>query len=217
MKLFKIVVFAALAMVSSVSVQAAVVMSNMGAGGLDDTSSNLASDITNSTRFATGFTTGSVAQTLDWVSLVVFNNDSGSKSVSLFSNSAGSPGVSLATSTGTAVNGKGVYTFNFGPGTNLAANTSYWILPEVGLKWYRATSDADPTAQNSSGFIYAGADKRSQDSGATWDDRTQNYTISVSSTDDVGPPPPPAAVPEPALTSLLCLSGIALIRRRMNK
>ncbi|MBU6387791.1 MAG: PEP-CTERM sorting domain-containing protein [Planctomycetes bacterium] len=29
--------------------------------------------------------------------------------------------------------------------------------------------------------------------------------------------PTPAAVPEPALTSLLCLSGIALIRRRMKK
>jgi hypothetical protein len=212
MKRFKIVVFAALAMVSSVSVQAAVVISNMGANGLTDSSSNLSSDNTNTVWHATGFTTGSVAQNLDWVSLVVSNNEaltgSPTKTVDLFSDNAGSPGSSLGSSVSTSVGFKGVYTFNFGPGTNLAANTSYWILPDVGLKWYRATADADPTAQNSSGFIYAGADKRSVDSGLTWEDRTQNYTVSIAT----------VPVPEPQTVALLGAGGAAmaagLLRRR---
>jgi hypothetical protein len=217
MKLFKIVVFAALAMVSSVSVQAAVVLSNLGANGLTDNSGDLSTGILSSNLIAAGFTTGSVAQTLDSVSLVV-SNTGGNKAVSLFSDIGGSPGGSLVASASTAVSNKGVYTFNFA-GYSLSASTRYWILPEAGMTWYRVgipVLDNPATEQNGSGFLYNGV-KRSTDSGASWIDRTQNYTISVSSTDDVGPPPPPAAVPEPALTSLLCLSGIALIRRRMNK
>ncbi len=213
MKLFKIVVFAAMAMVSSVSAQAAVVSSNMGANGLTDTSGTLSSDITSGALFASGFTTGSVAQQLDWVSLVVANVGRETKTVALFSdNGAGAPGSSLGTSTATTVGSKGVYTFNFS-GNSLVANTQYWILPETGLKWYREANEAAPTAQNGSGFTFAGV-RRSTDSGATWAIRTQRYNISVSSSDV---PPPPPAVPEPALTSLLCFGGIALIRRRMKK
>lgn len=214
MKFFKIVVFAAMAMVSSVSAQAAVVLSNMGANGLTDTSGTLSTDITTGGLLASGFTTGSVAQQLDWVSLVVLNNGSATKTVALYSNNgAGAPGSSLATSTATTVGStKGVYTFNFS-GNSLTANTQYWILPETGLKWYRGFSDADPTAQNGSGFTFAGV-RRSQDSGGTWAVRSQRYNISVSSSDV---PPPPSAIPEPALTSLLCFGGIALIRRRMKK
>ena len=207
MKLFKILAIAAMAMVSSVSAQAGVVLSNMGSLGMTDTSLTDNSDITSTTRYASGFTTGSAAQKLDWVSLVGFNNEVTQKTVAIFSDNAGKPGTVFATSAIRNVALKNVYQFGF-TGVTLAANTKYWVLPEVGLSWYRETNDAAPTAQNGSGFTYSGV-LRSTNSGSTWDTRSDNYTLAIS-TSDV-----PPAVPEPALTSLLCLSGIALIRRRM--
>ena len=209
MKLFKILAIAAMAMVSSACAQAGVVLSNMGSNGLTDTSGFLNGDVLLDTRLASGFTTGSVAQKLDWVSLVGFNNDVTQKTVAIFSDNAGNPGTVFATSAVRNVGTKDVYKFDF-TGVTLAANTKYWVLPQVGLSWYRETNDAAPTEQNSSGFTYSGV-LRSIDSGSSWSTRSDNYTLAIS-TSDV-----PAAVPEPALTSLLCLSGIALIRRRMKK
>jgi hypothetical protein len=211
MKLFKILAIAAMAMVSSVSAQAGVVLSNMGATGTDNTSSNTNTDIVSSAILASGFTTGSTDQILDWVALWTFNNDPGfTKTVSIFSDVSGSPGTSFGTSTATNVPGtKGRYQFNFS-GVTLAANTKYWVLPQVGLSWYLENVNAAPTAQNGSGFISNGV-KGSSNGGTSWNSSVFNYTLAIS-TSDV-----PAAVPEPALTSLLCLSGIALIRRRMKK
>ena len=209
MKLFKILAIAAMAIASSVSAQAGVVLSNMGSNGLTDTSGFLNGDVLLDTRLASGFTTGSVAQKLDWVSLVGFNNDATQKTVAIFSDNAGKPGTVFATSALRNVGLKDVYQFDF-TGVTLAANTKYWVLPQVGLSWYRETNDAAPTEQNSSGFTYSGV-LRSINSGSSWSTRSDNYTLAIS-TSDV-----PAAVPEPALTSLLCLSGIALIRRRMKK
>ena len=209
MKLFKILAIAAMAMVSSACAQAGVVLSNMGSNGLTDTSGFLNGDVLLDTRLASGFTTGSVAQKLDWVSLVGFNNDATQKTVAIFSDNAGKPGTVFATSALRNVGLKDVYQFDF-TGVTLAANTKYWVLPQVGLSWYRETNDAAPTEQNSSGFTYSGV-LRSINSGSSWSTRSDNYTLAIS-TSDV-----PAAVPEPALTSLLCLSGIALIRRRMKK
>jgi hypothetical protein len=210
-KLFRIFAIAALAMVSSASVQAAVVLSNMGSSGLEDTSSTVNTNITNEALLASGFKTGSVAQQLDWVSIVAENITPGTKSVQIFSNNAGNPGSSIASSTGIAVGSKGVYQFNFS-GVTLVANTTYWVLPQSGMKWYVPTGNAVPTAQNSSGFTYEGT--RFTEEG-DWLASGFNYSIAVSTTSDE--PPPPGPVPEPALTSLLCLSGIALIRRRMKK
>ena len=209
MKLFKILAIAAMAIASSVSAQAGVVLSNMGSNGLTDTSLSDNSDITAPVRYSSGFTTGSAAQRLDWVSLVGFNNDATQKTVAIFSDNAGKPGTVFATSALRNVGLKDVYQFDF-TGVTLAANTKYWVLPQVGLSWYRETNDAAPTEQNSSGFTYSGV-LRSINSGSSWSTRSDNYTLAIS-TSDV-----PAAVPEPALTSLLCLSGIALIRRRMKK
>ena len=212
MKLFRILAIAAMAMVSSVSAQAGVVLSNMGAAGTSNTSTNTNTDIVSSDRIAAGFTTGSTDQILDWVALWTFNNDApGTKTVSIFSDASGSPGASVGTSTATNVPGsKGRYQFDFS-GVTLTANTKYWVLPEVGLSWYTAQANAAPTAQNGSGFSFDGM-KESFDAGANWSPLAFNYTLAIS-TSDV----PPAAIPEPALTSLLCLSGIALIRRRMKK
>ena len=208
MKLFKILAIAAMAMVSSVSAQAGVVLSNMGANGLTDTSGIFNGDIQGSTRLASGFTTGSVAQKLDWVSLVGFNNDVTQKTVAIFSDNAGNPGTVFATSAVRNVGLKDVYKFDF-TGVTLAANTKYWVLPETGLSWYLNGPLAQPSAQNGSGFTHSGV-RQSGDNGASWSTTTNPFTLAIS-TSDVPP------VPEPALTSLLCLSGIALIRRRMKK
>ena len=210
MKLFKILAIAAMAMVSSVSAQAGVVLSNMGATGTTNTSTNTNTDILANERVAAGFTTGSTDQILDWVALWTFNNDApGTKTVSIFSDVAGSPGTSFGTSTATIVPAtKGRYQFNFS-GVTLAANTKYWVLPEAGLSWYEVQGNAAPTAQNGSGFSFDGM-KDTFNGGTSWNPQTDNYTLAIS-TSNVPP------VPEPALTSLLCLSGIALIRRRMKK
>lgn len=210
MKLFKILAIAAMAMVSSVSAQAGVVLSNMGATGTSNTSTNTNTDILSSDLIAAGFTTGSTDQILDWVALWTFNNDPAfTRTVSIFSDAAGSPGTSVGTSTATNVPAtKGRYQFDFS-GVTLTANTKYWVLPGVGLSWYTVQGNAAPTAQNGSGFSFDGM-KDSFNTGATWSPLVVNYTLAIS-TSNVPP------VPEPALTSLLCLSGIALIRRRMKK
>lgn len=210
MKLFRIFAIAALAMVSSVSAQAGVVLSNMGATGTTNTSTNTNTDIVASDLLAAGFTTGSTDQILEWVALWTFNNDApGTKTVSIFSDAAGSPGASVGTSTALNVPGtKGRYQFDFS-GVTLTANTKYWVLPEAGLSWYTVQGNAAPTAQNGSGFSFDGM-RESFNSGTSWNPLAFNYTLAIS-TSDV------PAVPEPALTSLLCLSGIALIRRRMKK
>jgi hypothetical protein len=208
MKLFKILAIAAMAMVSSASAQAGVVLSNMGANGLTDTSDIFNGDIQGTARLASGFTTGSVAQILDWVSIVGFNNDVTQKTVAIFSDNAGNPGTVFATSAPRNVGTKDVLKFDF-TGVTLAANTKYWVLPELGLSWYLNNSFAQPSAQNGSGFTHSGV-RRSDDSGSSWYTTASPFTLAVS-TSDLPP------VPEPALTSLLCLSGIALIRRRMKK
>ncbi len=205
---FLVLALMAMAFFAASPAQAGVVLSNMGANGLTDTSGPTNTDILANNWLASGFTTGASAQKLDWVSIVGFNNDVGSKTVAIYSDNAGSPGTLVATSSGTTVTTKNVYQFNFS-GTNLTASTSYWVLPQVGLSWYIENGNAAPSAQNSSGFSYLGV-KSSTNSGSTWGTSIFNYTLAVS-TSDVPP------VPEPALTSLVCLGGIAFMRRRMKK
>lgn len=200
----------AMSFFSAASAQAGVVLSNMGANGLTDTASsgNTNTDILSTNLLAAGFSTGGVAQRLDWISMVTFNNDSGTKVVEIYTDNAGAPGSLFATSTATSVGGRGVYQFNFS-GVDLAASTSYWVRPAVGLSWYVEDNGDAPSAQNGSGFASTGF-RRSTDGGSSWLNSGNKYTLGVS-TSDVPP------VPEPALTSLLCLGGIAFMRRRMSK
>jgi hypothetical protein len=198
----------AMAFFAAGTAQAGVVLSNMGANGLTDTSGPTNTDLTNGVLLASGFTTGASSQQLNWVSIVGFNNDVGSKTVAIYSDNAGSPGSLVATSSGTTVSTKNVYQFNFS-GANLAASTTYWVLPQEGLSWYIESANNAPSAQNSSGFSYI-ATKVSGNGGAAFNGTSAfNYTLGISTT--------PAAVPEPALTSLVCVGGIAFMRRRMKK
>jgi len=197
----------AMAFFAAGTAQAGVVLSNMGANGLTDTSGPTNTDILANNWIASGFTTGADALQLDWVSIVGFNNDLGTKTVAIYSNNAGSPGTLIGTSSATTAALKNVYQFNFS-GVNLAASTSYWVLPEAGLSWYLESANAAPTAQNASGFSYNGV-KTSTNSGSSWNTSVFNYTIGISAS--------PAAVPEPAITSLVCVGGIAFMRRRMKK
>jgi hypothetical protein len=200
----------AMSFLAAGTAQAGVVLSNMGANGLTDTatSGNTNTDILSTNLLAAGFLTGGVAQRLDWVSLVTFNNDVGNQTVEIYTDNAGAPGSLFATSVATTVGARGVYQFNFS-GVNLAASTSYWIRPAVGLSWYIEDNGDAPTAQNGSGFSSTGYG-RSTDGGSSWLNSGNRYTLGISASDV-----PP--VPEPTLTSLLCLGGIAFMRRRKSK
>ena len=222
MKLLKVFAIAAMAMVSSVSAQAGVVLSNLGTSGTD--ASKVSSTSTNqstSSRNFTGFTVGSSNVTLDSINVGLYQATAPSTvstTLQLFSSVGGLPGTLIATSNPTLVDDsnptlgpKSLFNFTFSS-TTLSANTSYWVGVTLGgpaLAWYSPTSFSQPTAVGDSGFVSLGT--AAQDTnGTTISGPALTFALFTS---DV----PPAAIPEPALTSLLCLSGIALIRRRMKK
>jgi hypothetical protein len=221
MKLFRIFAIVALAMISGASAQAGVVLSNMGASGLINTGGSTNTDLgigTGLERLAGGFTTGADAFTLDWVSAVVFATNTGTinMTASIYtSTNAGSPtlrpDVLLATSSVTPVGIKDAYKFNF-TGVTLLASTTYWIVPADALSWYLQEDGETPAdlATSGAGFVHVGFRKTTD--GTTWVNKATVYTYAVAGTAGS-----PSAVPEPALTSLLCLGGVALIRRRMKK
>jgi hypothetical protein len=115
----------------------------------------------------------------------------------------------------------GIYTFSFSGSSNtLLSAGSYWAMPTAfggGLAWYRTAagglpgiSPTDPNAPgNPSGLSYVSTKKTDSFPNSWEEDAARTFAIRGEVD--------PAAVPEPALTSLLCLSGIALIRRRMKK
>ena len=136
MKLFRILIVAALAIITSTSVQAGVVFSNMGNGGTLDTSGETNVNILPSRLQASGFTSGSTDQRINRISIVAETfGASGPKTLAIYNDNAGSPGRLLGKSNSTIVDAKGVYQFDFS-GPQLLANTSYWLLPEDGMRWY---------------------------------------------------------------------------------
>jgi len=223
MKLFRILAVAALAMFAGANAQAGVVLlSNLGSAGTEDadgapTAANMANG---NTRYAVKFTVGSNGGTIDQIRGVFStNSDPGANSVtmtlSLFSDVAGDPGVSLGTSgTANLTNTRANIGFTFGSPLSVTANTTYWIVASnidatYGASWY---ADFDSmTAYNASGFTGSNTSKRNTSfPTGGWSNNT-GLGFAVLGTVNGG------AVPEPALTSLLCLGGVALIRRRMKK
>ena len=226
MKLFKILAIAAMAMVSSACAQAGVVvaLSNLGPNGLDVSKvGSQSQNQTSSARTAVGFTTTNPFK-VDSISAGMFGATFPSvvnSRFGIFSNISGVPGALITESALVEVGEDGIYTFSFSGSSNtLLSAGSYWALPTVfggGLAWYRTpgfefpgTIPTDPNAPgNPSGLSYVST-KTTINSGSSWNnDAARTFAIRGEVN--------PATVPEPALTSLLCLSGIALIRRRMKK
>ncbi|MFM8188081.1 MAG: PEP-CTERM sorting domain-containing protein, partial [Pirellula sp.] len=119
------------------------------------------------------------------------------------------------------------YAFDFTTPVTLAANTEYYLAPvndsntTGAFAWYFST-DGDASEANSSGWTFTRINNRSPSQTGTnntgaWSAGNGGavstaYTAAFVATYSGG-----AAVPEPTMTSLLCLGGIALIRRRMKK
>jgi hypothetical protein len=215
MKLLKILAIAVMAMVSSVSAQAGVVLSNAASG----VSSSGIDDNTGTKRNAVGFTTTD-SFTVDYVRAAIFgiaNPGVVPIKMGIYNDASGVPGTTLITeSTATNVGGGApppfsTFTFSDNSTRTLSAGT-YWVIitqNAVDAAWYKPVGTGTPTDPNLplSGVTYVSS---LFNEGAGWT-VTSNRTFELAGT--VGS----AAVPEPALTSLLCLSGIALIRRRMKK
>jgi len=213
MRLFRIFAIAAMAMLAGASAQAGVQLSNMGAGGITDTSLGSNQD-QNQIRQAVGFTTGTNDLKLDSISAVLFGATSpntANVTLGLYASAGGDPVLSSPIATKVRVVGdRSVQTFDFSAdNVVLSANTLYYVAISASSSWYRTQPfNVDPAVQSGSDWSFTGV-KGSLGSG--WFTQSDRPTFAISSSDHT------AAGPEPALTSLLCLSGIALIRRRMKK
>jgi hypothetical protein len=219
MKLFRILAIAALAMVSSASAQAGVVLSNMGSSGTDTTNVTTTNTIqTASVRNSAGFTTGAVGFDLSGFNAILdssINPTGVNVTFAVYSNNGGVPGTKIAETASQTVVTKQNYSFSFSSPVSLSASTTYWAVIETGVSssWYAMNGTAgDPVAQNSSGFSFVSYKQSNNfDTTRTWGGTDANrYAFAVLGTAQ-------GQVPEPALTSLLCLGGVALIRRRLKK
>jgi hypothetical protein len=220
MKLFRIFAIAAMAMLAGASAQAGVVLSNLGADGLSTSGvSTSSTEQTAAVRNGAGFVIGANAFTLDSVGLLLQSDldpTAISTSVAIYTNNAGKPSTTVVGTSGAInVDSQKVYKFTFSGGLALSAGQEYWAVVQtgVGVKWFGMTDLADPAPQNGSLLTFDRFRQSSTfDTTRTWGNTGVNgYGFSVFGTEAGG------AVPEPAVTSLLCFGGIALIRRRMKK
>jgi hypothetical protein len=227
MRLFAIFAIAAMAMLAGASAQAGVLLyGNLGSNGTTFTQGTTTNSIQNATfRSAVRFKTGSTAVTIDQINLLLDTDQSQFPSPATFSmglgiygDDTGNPNLSSSFGSGSAIvdENKSLVSFAI-TGASLSANTDYWVVANnVGAKWY--IGDDVASAYNSSGFTPTGAGVSARRAtnfaspSGTWGFDSTNYGIAL-----FGDTTPPAAIPEPALTSLLCFGGIALIRRRMKK
>lgn len=212
MKLFKILAIAAMAMVGSASAQAGaltnVVLSNMGSDG-NTTVLSSSSDISGLFFGGSGFTVGASDFYLAAINVGVFGG--GNITASIVNAIGGNPGSTVfATSTQAVTAVAQIVTFDFND-VQLTATQSYFVTLKGtnGDSWYIKLPTPSVFAPGGLTFI---SSRYTENNGSSWDPALGNFLIAYS-----GSTVPPAAVPEPALTSLLCLSGIALIRRRMKK
>ncbi|MCE9631182.1 MAG: hypothetical protein K8S94_10785 [Planctomycetia bacterium] len=210
---FRIVAFLVLVM-TGVSAHAEIVFGNLGTSGtgaLSATNTDYGGGALSDPVFslAQGFTTSSGTQNLlvGSVTLGLFSNDTPSaRTVSIYPNNAGVPGGSpLFTSSAVNVTTTGKYEFSFGSGAQLAASTSYWIVPEGPASWYYNSAEDQPTAQNSSGWAYLGTMRITNTSTGAWIPSIGPYSVSV-----VAVPEPPAIV----MAGIGIASAIWSVQRR---
>jgi hypothetical protein len=205
----------------SLNARAEVVFGNLGASGTNQyfgSSTNLKA----TSWLAQGFNTGTTSTnlTVSSITLGLFGVSEGTVplTVSIYSNDSFNgnvPGTLLHTSSITNVGGDGNYPFAF-TGADLAANTSYWIVPNGGgsVAWYlRGGATKVPTAQNSSGYSYvgtAGSLASTSSPSGPWSQGADNiisegYTVSIT------------AVPEPSTIVMAGLGGLGLLAIERNR
>lgn len=86
---------------------------------------------------------------------------------SLVSNNPGVPGTELVVSNAVSVGAQAKYTFGLSS-YQLAANTSYWIVPQPDVSWHVSQPVAALIGQNSSGYAYLGSAQKTLESANTW-------------------------------------------------
>lgn len=192
-----------------------VVFGNLGptgAVGLSSTQTDFGPGAATTYALAQGFRTSAAPTAkleLQSVTIGAFATSTGtlSRTISLYSNVSDNPGTALFTSAPTNVGSNAKYTFSF-TGVNLAADTSYWIVPDFSVEWtwvFEQTDFTPPTGQNSSGYTYVGSRRQQQASIGTWEPASPAYSVSV------------VAVPEPAPFILVAAGAAGLVGLRQRR
>jgi hypothetical protein len=165
------------------------------------------SQISGTTWFATGFTTGTNADFLSLTGVKLSLATSGTVTTSnpvikLFTG-VSNPTTEFATLSGSPITSASPVTATYVPTSSplsLLPNTSYWVVlsAEVGdqFSWY--TTDENPVEQNGSGFTFISG-KRSLNAGSTWNNSVTAGAGAVAIEVQ--------AVPEP---STIMLAGIGV-------
>lgn len=206
---------------SPASAQGTVVYGNLGASGTNTfspTSTDYGGGTTFDTisRLAQGFTTGTNSQNLfvQSVTLGLYSSDSpAGRTVSIFSNNAGVPGTSLFTSASQDVTATNFYTFNF-TAAQLAASTTYWIVPSGPASWYFNKTFTGPNGLNASGWTYAGTKEEGTASPGTWGDTGAGYSLSITAGNNDVPEIDPSGM---ASVIALVTGALGLLERRRLK
>jgi hypothetical protein len=213
----------AILVAASASAQSSIVYGNMGPNNegvapdpgepLDPVLDENNTDITSSVRLGSAFNTADTTFIyLNALHLGFSALNSGNYTVSIVSGTNTVPHLSnvLASSTRSfTIQEEGLFRFAFANFV-FAPNTTYWVIPDVGLSWYTAGSFDLADEYNSSSFAYV-ANRRSTNSGTTWSNFLVPFSIAVEAS-NVAP------IPEPSTYGMilggLALAGAALRRRQ---
>ena len=214
----------ALLVAASASAQSSIVYGNMGPNNegvapapgdpLDPALDANNTDITSSVRLGSAFNTGSTSSIyLSALHLGLFAPNADNYTVSIVSGTSTVPNlgnVLASSSRDFASQDAGLFRFAF-DNFVFTQNTTYWVIPEVGLSWYTAGSYLLPDEYNSSSFAYV-ANRRSSNGGTTWSTFLVPFSLAVEAS-SVAP------VPEPSTYGLilggLALAGAAIRRRKV--
>lgn len=158
------------------------------------------SQISGSTWFATGFTTGTSTDFLSLTGVKLSVATSGTVTTSnpvikLFTG-VSNPTTELATLSGSLITSASPVTATYAPTSSplaLLPNTSYWVVlsAEAGDQYSWYTTDETPVEQNGSGFSFISA-RRSLNAGSAWSNSVTAAAGAVSI--EVAPVPEPSTI-----------------------